>query len=158
MDAARLSGTHNITSCAQVGSPGTIADDGKTPFIISMFGSDGWELANPGNWQLKVFHDGNLAFKRILKQSVPSVGYFNSSGCNKHDSDVQTFEYGWKPGSYRFRYTCSFDTSRVVENVVTVVSSVGLDTSPVRKMRQGERCDQFDCEEGLVCSSLTCQR
>jgi hypothetical protein len=135
-----LIGYANLMSCAQVGAPDTLADDGKTPVITTMLDSDGWELANPGNWQLEVFHDGKLAFKKMLTRSVPSVGICTSDGCTKHGFDTQVFEYGWQPGVYRFRYTCAFDTSRVVETAVTVMpgdqpvtTKKAVPTAPVKQ-------------------------
>lgn len=102
--------------CAQTGAPGTLNDDGKTPFVIVKLVGFDFETTNSSNYQLEVFKDGQPFFKGMFARSpasVPSVGPCTSSSCLKTGIGVLTMPEPWEPAVYTFRLTCAFNTSYV---------------------------------------------
>lgn len=107
--------------CAFTGSPGTLSDDGKTPLLKVYVQDWGWQLSNPGNWQITVTApDGRVLLKKIMEKAVPNVGTCISSGCLKWAIDVLEMPEPWSPGVYAFDFVCVFDTSIVDHSTITL--------------------------------------
>ena len=110
----------SVIACAQTGSPGTLDDDGSTPYLVSKFQSDSFELSNPGNWQFTVSESGRELIKLRLPADVPNVGVCGSWGCFKDGIAITPLPEPWKPGKYTLRYVCAFDTRRVATMTITL--------------------------------------
>ena len=122
---SRLGSPMSIISCAQKGSPGILDDDGATPFLISKFLSDSFELSNPGNWQLTLYEGGREVMKQRLPSNVPSVGICGSWGCLKNGFAISRLPEDWRPGKYSLTYVCTFDTSVVTSTTLTLMGLPG---------------------------------
>lgn len=110
-----------MRACALIGAPGTLADDGQTPMLVTTVSALSSGSANPGNWQLTIFRpDGTEALQTMLTKKVPDVGECTAYGCERYGIDVMKVPVDWTPGMYRLRYVCSFDTSKVAEMTIAV--------------------------------------
>jgi hypothetical protein len=63
-----------IKSCLEIGSPGTLDDDGTTPVLVSVVHSKSISLADPNGYQITVRVNGVEALKTMGREDVPSVG------------------------------------------------------------------------------------
>lgn len=64
-------GGNQITTCAQMGSPGTLDDDPTKPMLTTRVdGAANSPSANTGNWQMEAFRDGVLLWKGLLTRHM----------------------------------------------------------------------------------------
>jgi hypothetical protein len=115
----------SIQTCLHVGMPGTLNDDGKTPWIATVVTGDAnAPNADVGNWQLEAFYNGAPAGKRMLTHDgVPHLncgGTRGGSECESWSNDAVEWSRPFAPGTYVFRYTYALDTSITVVNTITV--------------------------------------
>jgi hypothetical protein len=110
-----------ITSCAIVGQPGTLGDDGKTPSLVTTIaGPANSPSADTGSWQVELFRGQELVGKRMMSKNWPPNLNCVLSPCSSWSISVDAVPFDWTPGTYTFRYTLSFDTSRVATNSITI--------------------------------------
>ena len=110
-----------IVACAQVGSPGTLNDDGKTPMLVVKTIADSFEHANSGNWQLTVTDaSGKQLLRQMLERRIHDVGACTQYNCIKQSVDVVQVPT-WDAGVYNLRFVRAFDTSLVAEMQLTIL-------------------------------------
>lgn len=112
---------NKITSCAITGQPGTLDDDGRTPFLVTtVTGPANAPSADTGSWQLEVFRGQDLMSKGRMERNWPPNLTCIISPCNSWSMSGDRMPFAWGPGTYTFRYTLSFDTSTVATNTLMI--------------------------------------
>lgn len=122
---ATNSAQRSIETCLRVGMPGTLADDGRTPFIATMVTGDAnAPNADAGNWQVEVFYNGAPMGKRMMARAgVPQLTCGAATGgapCDSWSTDLMQWAVPFAPGTYVFRYTFALDTSVTTTNTITI--------------------------------------
>lgn len=112
---------NKITTCAIVGQPGTLDDDGRTPFLVTtVTGPANAPSADTGSWQLEIFRGQELVSRGRMSKNWPPELNCIISPCTSWSLAGSKMPFDWTPGIYSFRYTLAFDTSVVATNTLTI--------------------------------------